>query len=157
MKGKVALVSGGARGLGAAYVRGLHEQGAVVVIGDVLDEQGRELAEELGERVHFVHLDVTQEQDWAEAAAVAKGLGGVHVLVNNAGIANSGRIEKYEPAQWHAVIAVNLTGVYLGVRAVVGMMKDGGGGSIINISSVQGLRGGVACTGTRRPSGVSGA
>ncbi|GAA3629069.1 SDR family oxidoreductase [Kineosporia mesophila] len=147
LAGRVALVSGGARGLGAAYVRALHERGASVVIGDVLDEQGRALAEDLGERAHFAHLDVTSEQDWAGATGVAAGLGGVHVLVNNAGIANAGRIETYEPAQWHAVIAVNLTGVYLGVRAVVGMMKDAGGGSIINISSVQGMRGGAALHG----------
>jgi len=147
LAGRVALVSGGARGLGAAYVRGLHEQGAVVLIGDLLADEGRGLARELGERAHFVHLDVTQEQDWADAAETAAGLGGVHVLVNNAGIANTGRIENYERAQWDAVIAVNLTGVYLGVRAVVGTMKAAGGGSIINISSVQGMRGGASLHG----------
>lgn len=147
LAGRVALVSGGARGLGAAFVRGLHEQGAEVLIGDLLEPEGRALAEELGARAHFVRLDVTQEQDWSDAVTVAAGLGGVHVLVNNAGIANAGRVEKYGREQWDAVIAVNLTGVYLGVRAVVGPMKAAGGGSIINISSVQGLRGGMALHG----------
>jgi 3alpha(or 20beta)-hydroxysteroid dehydrogenase len=145
--GRVALVTGGARGLGAAYARGLHEQGASVVIADVLDEPGRRLAAELDQsgenrsRARFVHLDVTDEEAWTAAVAAAVDLGGLHVLVNNAGIANSGRIENYERAQWDAVIAVNLTGVFLGVRAVVGVMKAAGGGSIVNISSVEGMRG----------------
>jgi 3alpha(or 20beta)-hydroxysteroid dehydrogenase len=147
LEGRVALVTGGARGLGAAYVRGLHEQGATVVIGDVLEDDGRTLADSLGERAHFVALDVTDEQQWTSAVEVAVGLGGVHVLVNNAGIANSGRIEKYPRAAWDAVIAVNLTGVYLGARAVVPAMKAAGGGSIVNISSVQGMRGGAALHG----------
>ncbi len=147
LAGRVALVTGGARGLGAAYVRGLHERGATVVIADVLEDEGFRLAESLGERAHFVRLDVTDEQEWTSAVELAVGLGGVEILVNNAGIANSGRIEKYGRAAWDAVIAVNLTGVYLGARAVVGPMKAAGGGSIINISSVQGMRGGAALHG----------
>ncbi|GLY15501.1 3-alpha-(or 20-beta)-hydroxysteroid dehydrogenase [Kineosporia sp. NBRC 101677] len=147
LEGRVALVSGGARGLGAAFVRGLHDQGATVLIGDLLEDEGRALAEELGDRARFVPLDVTSEPDWAAATEAATGLGGLHVLVNNAGIANAGRIEKYERPQWDSVIAVNLTGVYLGVRAAVAPMKAGGGGSIVNISSVQGMRGGAALHG----------
>jgi 3alpha(or 20beta)-hydroxysteroid dehydrogenase len=141
LDGRVALVSGGARGLGAAYVRALHERGASVVIGDLLDDAGAALADELGERARFVHLDVTSEEDWAAAVEVAVGLGGVDVLVNNAGIANAGRIERYGREKWDAVIAVNLTGTYLGVRAVVPVMKAAGRGSIVNISSVEGMRG----------------
>ncbi|GEA87401.1 glucose 1-dehydrogenase [Cellulomonas cellasea] len=141
LDGRVALVSGGARGLGAAYVRALHERGATVVVGDLLDDEGTALADELGERVRFVHLDVTSEEDWAAAVEVAVGLGGVDVLVNNAGIANAGRIERYGREKWDAVIAVNLTGTYLGVRAVVPVMKAAGRGSIVNISSVEGMRG----------------
>ncbi len=141
LDGRVALVSGGARGLGAAYVRALHERGASVVIGDLLDDEGAALADELGERARFVHLDVTSEEDWAAAVEVAVGLGGVDVLVNNAGIANAGRIERYGREKWDAVIAVNLTGTYLGVRAVVPVMKAAGRGSIVNISSVEGMRG----------------
>ncbi|WP_258725011.1 glucose 1-dehydrogenase [Cellulomonas sp. NS3] len=141
LDGRVALVSGGARGLGAAYVRALHERGASVVVGDLLDDEGAALADELGERARFVHLDVTSEDDWAAAVEVAVGLGGVDVLVNNAGIANAGRIERYGREKWDAVIAVNLTGTYLGVRAVVPVMKAAGSGSIVNISSVEGMRG----------------
>ena len=141
LDGRVALVSGGARGLGAAYVRALHERGASVVVGDLLDDEGAALADELGERVRFVHLDVTSEEDWAAAVEVAVALGGVDVLVNNAGIANAGRIERYGREKWDAVIAVNLTGTYLGVRAVVPVMKAARSGSIVNISSVEGMRG----------------
>lgn len=141
LDGRVALVSGGARGLGAAYVRALHGCGAHVVIGDLLDDEGTALADELGERALFVHLDVTSEEDWAGAVSAAVGLGGVDVLVNNAGIANAGRVERYGREQWDAVIAVNLTGTYLGVRAVVPVMKAARRGSIVNISSVEGMRG----------------
>lgn len=147
LDGRVALVSGGARGLGAAYVRALHGAGARVVIGDLLDAEGAALAGELGERARFVHLDVTSESSWADAVGTAVGLGGVDVLVNNAGIANAGRIERYGREQWDAVIAVNLTGTYLGVRAVVPVMKVAGGGSIVNISSVEGMRGDAALHG----------
>lgn len=147
LDGRVALVSGGARGLGAAYVRALHERGASVVVGDLLDDEGAALADELGERARFVHLDVTSEDDWAAAVEVAVGLGGVDMLVNNAGIANAGRIERYGREKWDAVIAVNLTGTYLGVRAVVPVMKAAGKGSIVNISSVEGMRGDAALHG----------
>lgn len=147
LDGRVALVSGGARGLGAAYVRALHGAGARVVIGDLLDAEGTALADELGERALFVHLDVTSESSWADAVGTAVGLGGVDVLVNNAGIANAGRIERYGRDQWDAVIAVNLTGTYLGVRAVVPVMKAARTGSIINISSVEGMRGDAALHG----------
>ncbi|GIG40939.1 SDR family oxidoreductase [Cellulomonas phragmiteti] len=147
LDGRVALVSGGARGLGAAYVRALHGCGASVVIADLLDDEGAALADELGERALFVHLDVTSEESWADAVAAAVGLGGVDVLVNNAGIANAGRIERYGREQWDAVIAVNLTGTYLGVRAVVPVMKAARRGSIINISSVEGMRGDAALHG----------
>jgi len=141
LDGRVALVSGGARGLGAAYVRALHAAGATVVVGDLLDDEGEALAGSLVDRAAFVHLDVTSEESWADAVAVAVGLGGVDVLVNNAGIANAGRIERYGREKWDAVIAVNLTGTYLGVRAVVPVMKAAGRGSIVNISSVEGMRG----------------
>ena len=147
LDGRVALVSGGARGLGAAYVRALHGCGASVVVGDLLDEEGSALADELGERARFVHHDVTSESSWADAVRAAVGLGGVDVLVNNAGIANAGRIERYGREKWDAVIAVNLTGTYLGVRAVVPVMKAARRGSIINVSSVEGMRGDAALHG----------
>lgn len=140
--GRVALVTGGARGLGAAYVRALHAAGARVVAADLLDDEGRALAAELGDRARFVHLDVTDEASWGAAVeATLDAFGSVDVLVNNAGIANAAPIEHLTLAKWDAVIAVNLTGVFLGCRAVVPAMKAQGSGSIINISSVEGMRG----------------
>ncbi|HEX5856834.1 MAG TPA: glucose 1-dehydrogenase [Microbacterium sp.] len=142
LEGRVAIVTGGARGLGEAYVRALHAAGARVVIADVLDEPGRELAGALGERATFLHLDVAEEQQWdAVVRSTIERCGAVDILVNNAGIANAAPIEHFTLEKWNAVIGVNLTGVFLGCRAVVPQMKAQGRGSIINISSVEGLRG----------------
>ncbi len=142
LTGRTALVTGGARGLGEAYVRALHAEGATVVIGDLLEDVGAALAGELGDRAAFVRLDVTDEESWSAAIAVTVGtFGALDVLVNNAGIANAAPIEHYTTAKWDAVIAVNLTGTFLGCRSVVPVMKAAGRGSIINISSVEGLRG----------------
>lgn len=142
LDGKVALVSGGARGLGAAYVRALHAEGARVVVADLLEEESEALADELGDRALALRLDVTDEASWAAAvAATVERFGALQVLVNNAGIANAGRIERYGREKWDAVIAVNLTGTYLGVRAVLPALRAAGGGSIVNVSSVEGMRG----------------
>lgn len=142
LDGRVALVTGGARGIGEAYVRGLHAAGARVVIADILEDAGRELAAELEDRAVFVPLDVTDEAQWKSAAASAvRAFGTVDVLVNNAGIANAAPIEHFTTEKWNAVIAVNLTGTFFGCRAVVPVMKEHGRGSIINISSVEGMRG----------------
>jgi 3alpha(or 20beta)-hydroxysteroid dehydrogenase len=142
LDGEVALVSGGARGMGEAHCRALVAEGARVVVADILDEPGRALAKELGPDARFVHLDVTREQSWTDAvAAAATDFGSVSILVNNAGIANGAPLEQFSLEQWNAIIAVNLTGVFLGIRAVVPGMKSLRHGSIINISSVEGLRG----------------
>ncbi|HEX4441969.1 MAG TPA: SDR family oxidoreductase [Galbitalea sp.] len=142
LDGQVALVTGGARGMGEAHVRALRTAGARVVVADVLSSQGNALADELGDDVRFVHLDVTEETDWAGAVgAVESEWGAVSILVNNAGIANGAALEDFTLDQWNAIIAVNLTGVFLGIRAVAPGMKKLGRGSIINISSVEGLRG----------------
>ncbi|MEL4320374.1 glucose 1-dehydrogenase [Leifsonia sp. YIM 134122] len=142
LEGRVALVTGGARGLGEAYVRSLHAAGARVVIADLLEEEGAALAAELGEQAVFQALDVTDEAAWDRVvAASVAAFGSLDVLVNNAGIANAAPIEHLTLAKWDAVIAVNLTGVFLGCRAVVPQMKAQGSGSIINISSVEGMRG----------------
>lgn len=142
LEGQVALVSGGARGMGEAHARALIADGALVVIADVLDEAGRELAEELGSNALYLHLDVTQEQSWADAiAATDAAFGPVSILVNNAGIANGAPLEQFSLDMWNAIIAVNLTGVFLGIKSVAPGMKRLGHGSIINISSVEGLRG----------------
>lgn len=140
--GRVALVTGGARGIGEAYARALHAAGARVVIGDVLEEEARALAAELGDGALAHRLDVADEESWASVVRAAlAAFGSIDVLVNNAGIVNAAPIEHLTTEKWNAVIAVNLTGTFLGCRAVVPIMKERGGGSIINISSVEGMRG----------------
>ncbi|MET0861883.1 MAG: glucose 1-dehydrogenase [Microbacterium sp.] len=142
LEGRVCLVTGGSRGIGEAYVRALHDAGARLVIADILDTEGERLRVELGDRARFVHLDVTDETQWdAAVQASVAAFGGIDVLVNNAGIANAAPIEHLTTAKWDAVIAVNLTGTFFGCRAVVPVMKAQGRGSIINISSVEGMRG----------------
>jgi 3alpha(or 20beta)-hydroxysteroid dehydrogenase len=151
LAGKVALVSGGARGMGASHVRSLVAEGAKVVFGDILDAEGEVVAAEFGEdgsTTRYVHLDVTQPVDWERAVAVATSeFGGVDILVNNAGIINVGLIEDYALSEWQRILDVNLTGVFLGIRAVVPTMKAAGRGSIINISSIEGMAGTIACHG----------
>jgi 3alpha(or 20beta)-hydroxysteroid dehydrogenase len=142
--GKVALISGAARGLGAAYARMLVGEGAKIVIGDILDKEGKALADELGESARYSHLDVTQPDDWKTAVAtVLHDFGTLNVLVNNAGIVALGQLKSFELAKWQKVIDVNLTGTFLGIQAAVEPMTAAGGGSIINVSSIEGLRGAV--------------
>lgn len=142
VSGKTALVSGGARGLGAAQARLLVQEGAKVVIGDILDDDGRALAAELGDSVRFVHLDVTKLEDWQAAVSVAvENFGGLDILVNNAGIVNFGPIEEYSVEAWDTVIGINLTGAFLGIKAATPAIVKSGAGSIINISSTAGLHG----------------
>jgi 3alpha(or 20beta)-hydroxysteroid dehydrogenase len=139
---KVALISGGARGMGASHARLLVAEGAKVVIADILDEEGTALAQELGDSVLYVHLDVTNYSDWEAAVAVAVSeFGGLDILVNNAGIANFGPIETYTLEDWDKIIRINLTGVFYGTKAVIEPLKKSGKGSIINISSTAGLQG----------------
>jgi 3alpha(or 20beta)-hydroxysteroid dehydrogenase len=140
--GKVALISGGARGMGAAHARMLVAEGAKVVIGDILDDEGSALAAELGDAARYVHLDVTDADQWTAAVSTAtEQFGLLNVLVNNAGIVALGKIGQFDMAKWQKVIDVNLTGTFLGMQAVVESMKAAGGGSIINVSSIEGLRG----------------
>lgn len=142
LDGKVALISGGARGMGAAEARLFANEGAKVVIGDVLDEDGAQVAKEIGDAARFAHLDVTQEGDWDAAVRVATGeFGKLDVLVNNAGIVRMGAWVDTSPEDYMAVININQLGVFLGVRAAIRPMTDGGGGSIVNISSIDGLIG----------------
>jgi 3alpha(or 20beta)-hydroxysteroid dehydrogenase len=140
--GKVALISGGARGMGASHARLLVAEGAKVVIGDILDDEGKAVADELGDAARFVHLDVTQPDQWDAAVSTAvQEFGKLDVLVNNAGIVALGPLKKFDLAEWQKVIDVNLTGTFLGMRAAIGPMIAAGGGSIINVSSIEGLRG----------------
>ncbi|MCB1264573.1 MAG: glucose 1-dehydrogenase [Mycobacterium sp.] len=141
---KVALISGGARGMGAADARMLVAEGAKVVLGDILDEQGAALAAELGDSARYVHLDVTSAEDWAGAVETAVNtFGKLNVLVNNAGIAQAAPLKTVDMTRWQKVLDVNLTGPMLGIKAVIEPMVAAGGGSIINISSIEGLRGAV--------------
>ena len=114
--GKVALISGGARNIGGASARLLVAEGAKVVIGDLLDEEGAALAEELGDDARYVHLDVTSADDWRSAVAyTVEEFGGLHVLFNNAGIFNGGQLQRYKQALWQEMLDVNLTGPFLGM------------------------------------------
>nr|WP_310522439.1 glucose 1-dehydrogenase [Polymorphobacter sp.] len=142
LAGKIALITGGARGMGEAHARRFLAEGAHVVIADILDEAGAALAAELGANARFVHLDVSSPDDWAAAVALCVGeFGGLHILVNNAGIFGGAALVDHPLDMWHRMIAVNLTGVFLGIRAATQAMIASGGTSIINISSVAGLRG----------------
>jgi 3alpha(or 20beta)-hydroxysteroid dehydrogenase len=140
LDGKVALVSGAARGIGAAVAEALAHNGAKVVIGDLLDEDGRARAEQIGSSATYVHLDVTNPDDWSAAVATAvERYGKLDVLVNNAGIAQAAPIDQYPRADWDRILAVNLTGAFNGIQAAVPAMKNAGGGSIVDISSILGL------------------
>ncbi len=128
--------------MGAAHARLLVAEGAKVVIGDILDDEGKALAGELGDAARFVHLDVTAPEDWAAAVSTAVGeFGKLDVLVNNAGIVNGNSLRKFELEQWRRILDVNLTGTFLGMQAAVDPMIAAGGGSIVNVSSIEGLRG----------------
>ena len=145
LEGKVAIISGGARGQGAVEARMFAEEGASVVIGDILDEQGRQTEaelQELGYNVTYVHLDVTDESDWQSAVQTAiNAYGKLDILLNNAGILIRKTIEETTVEDWDRIFAVNSKGVFLGTKAAIPAMRENGGGSIINISSTAGLVG----------------
>ena len=146
LDGKVALISGGARGQGAAEARMFAREGAKVVIGDVLDAEGTSVAAEIAESggdALFVHLDVTHEEGWRSAiGAAVSSFGKLDVLVNNAGIWRRGRVEDTTVEDWDTIMDVNAKGVFLGTKLAIPEMRKAGGGSIINISSTAGLVGG---------------
>jgi 3alpha(or 20beta)-hydroxysteroid dehydrogenase len=145
-EGKVALVTGGSRGMGAATVRRLHSEGASVVAADILDDDGKALADELGDRVRYVHLDVTSEEDWQSAVEqTEREFGKLDVLVNNAGILKFNEIANTPLEEFRLVLDVNLAGVFLGMKTAIPAMKRAGGGSIVNLSSTEGLGATVFC------------
>jgi 3alpha(or 20beta)-hydroxysteroid dehydrogenase len=142
LDGKVALISGGARGQGAAEARLFVAEGARVVIGDVLDDEGKAVADDLGDACAYTHLDVTDETSWADAVAFAETtFGPVSVLVNNAGILAFGALADMGLDEFRRIFAVNVDGVFLGMKTVTPSMAKAGGGSIVNISSTSGLVG----------------
>lgn len=139
---KVVLISGGARNIGGASARALVSEGAKVVIADLLDDEGEALAKELGDSARYVHLDVTSEEQWGAAVDFAVGeFGQLNVLFNNAGIFNGGQLQRYKAEHWQQMIDVNLTGAFFGAKAAADAIIAAGGGSIINTSSIEGLRG----------------
>ncbi|MDX6743355.1 glucose 1-dehydrogenase [Actinocorallia sp. A-T 12471] len=139
LDGKVVLISGGARGMGKAHVRRLASEGAKVVFGDVLEDEGAALAAEVGDSAVFTRMDVTKAEDWDAAVAVAvKTFGGLHALVNNAGVIKVKSIEDMELAEFQRVLEINLVGQWLGIKAVIPAMRENGG-AIINISSTEGF------------------
>jgi 3alpha(or 20beta)-hydroxysteroid dehydrogenase len=141
LDGKVALITGGARGMGKSHARHFVAEGARVVIGDVLDSRGEAVAADLPD-CRFVHHDVTSEADWTAAiAGVLSEFGRLDVLVNNAGILRHGLIGEMDPAEFRQVIDVNLVGCWLGVHFAAPVMVEAGGGSIVNVSSIEGFAG----------------
>ncbi|MFC7501652.1 glucose 1-dehydrogenase [Nocardioides sp. CPCC 206347] len=144
---KVAIVTGGAQGQGAAIARAYVAEGAKVVIADVAKEAGQALADELGDNAHFMHHDVSDAASWTALVEDANTrFGPVNVLANNAGILRFGDIERMPAEEVELVWRVNQLGVFLGMQSVARTMRKNGGGSIINASSVEGLAGMPSCT-----------
>ena len=145
LEGKVALISGGARGMGAVEAKLFVQEGAKVVFGDVREEEGQkleaEIAESGGEAV-FTKLDVTSADDWQSAVDLAVSrFGKLDILVNNAGIFDNATVENTTVEAWDRVLDINAKGVFLGSKSAIGAMREAGGGSIVNISSTAGLTG----------------
>lgn len=145
LRGKTVLITGGARGQGASHAERLASEGAHVLACDVLDEEGKATAERLqqaGLDVQYLHLDVTSPEDWAQVVDHARaGIGRLDVLVNNAGIIHVNPLLEERLAEWNTTLAVNTTGPLLGIQAVAALMRESGGGSIINTASIFGVVG----------------
>ena len=139
LSGKVALITGGARGLGEAIVRSFVNEDAQVVFGDILEDEGNALADELGDAARFVRMDVGEQADWNEAIALAQARGSLNVLVNNAAVVHMEALTATTDEDYMRVFRVNQFGTFLGIRSVVEPMKRAGVGSIINVSSIDGL------------------
>lgn len=146
LDGKVAIITGAARGQGASAARQFVTQGAKVLITDVLDEEGEVLAKELGDAASFFHLDVREQSEWADAVAECETKWGkLNVLVNNAGILKFAMLEELALDQLRLILDINLVGTLLGMQAAIPAMRRAGGGSIVNISSTEGLGATVGC------------
>ncbi|KUH85504.1 MULTISPECIES: SDR family oxidoreductase [unclassified Mycobacterium] len=142
LSGLVAIVTGGARGLGAAFSRHIVDRGGRVVVADILDDEGEQLAEELGSAARYAHLDVTEPEGWVSAVELTQAeFGTLNGLVNNAGVSTGQYIEHEPVDHFRTVLEINLVGVFNGMKAVIAPMRAAGGGSIVNISSAAGLMG----------------
>ncbi len=150
LRDKVAIVTGAARGIGAAAVRSLGEAGASVVATDVLDDEGEALVRELcaeGANVRYAHLDVTDEQQWLQVVdRTVRELGRLDVLVNNAGIGSMADVESETVETWDRTISINQEGVWLGMKVAIPRMREAGGGSVVNLSSIFGAVGGFGAS-----------
>lgn len=139
LDGKVAIISGAARGQGEAEARLFAAEGAKVVLGDVLDDLGEAVAADIGDAARYVHLDVSNPDDWARAVETATSLGRYQVLVNNAAILRPAAIEDTSLDDYMSVINVNQVGCFLGMKHALAPMRANGGGAIVNISSIDGI------------------
>ena len=143
LKGKVALISGGAKGQGKVEAQLFSKEGAKVILGDILDDLGQEVAKDIqdtGGEATYVHLDVTNETDWKSSIEIVlKKYGRLDILVNNAGILIRKGIEDTTSEDWSRIMAINAKGAFLGIKSAIPVMRQSGGGSIINISSPAGL------------------
>lgn len=150
LQDRVALVTGAASGIGEATARRLADEGAAVLVTDVQDDAGRAVCEAIiadGGRADYAHLDVVSEQQWqAAVAAAVDGLGGLDILVNNAGMGDMATIEETTLADWDKTIAIDQTGVFLGMKYAAAALADSGHGSVINISSIFGTSGGFGAS-----------
>src|ERR1700730_11244488 len=141
LEGKVAIISGTASSM-AAMARMFAREGAKLVIADVLEHEGRQVADAIGASARFEALDVTREESWAAVVAATTGhFGKLDVLVNNAGISGSAEQDFYSTEAWHRIMAVNATGVFFGLKYAIPAMVANGGGSIVNLSSIAGIIG----------------
>jgi NAD(P)-dependent dehydrogenase (short-subunit alcohol dehydrogenase family) len=142
LAGKVAIITGAASGMGAATARIFAREGAKVVIADVMEHEGKQVADSLGAAARFEKLDVTNEENWAEAVAnTVKAFGKLDLLVNNAGISGSAEQDLHSTPAWHRIMDINATGVFLGMKHAIPAMIKAGGGSIVNFSSISGIVG----------------
>jgi 3alpha(or 20beta)-hydroxysteroid dehydrogenase len=140
LAGKVAIITGAARGQGAAEARLFAEQGAKVVLGDVLEEEVRAVANEIGDAAASLKMDIRKPEDWAAAVAAAEAMGPLNVLVNNAAVVHFASILDTTLEDYERVVGINQKGTFLGIQSVIEPMKRAGGGSIINVSSIDGLQ-----------------
>jgi 3alpha(or 20beta)-hydroxysteroid dehydrogenase len=141
LQNKIILITGAARGQGAAEARLFVSEGAKVVMTDILEDQGRQLASELGPDTVFLRHDVTSEADWQRAIQAAEAMGGLHGLINNAGIYQPASLLETDTTLFERHMRINQLGPFLGMKLVVPLMQRSGGGAIVNVSSVAGLRG----------------
>ena len=140
LEGKVAIITGAARGQGACEARLFVEEGARVVLGDIMDEEGQALADELGDSARYVHLDVREETNWDDAIDTAASMGPLNILINNAAVVHFSAIKETSLEDFNRVVGINQVGTFLGLRSAFEPMKAAGGGSIVNVSSIDGLQ-----------------